>query len=141
MLTGMVKFTVGPEKPLITVEAMVNGKGPFSFIVDTGASHSVLSNQTAEKLGIPLQEAGCYEATRGRSALGAGGAVAARTATVDSLKVGDAEARNIEVAIIDLTNLSNTVKQRLDGIIGKNFMKDYKVIIDYPKQELTFEKP
>ena len=137
---SVTKFTVGPEKPLITVETMVNGKGPFSFIVDTGASHSVISNQTAAKLGILLEEAGCCEATRGRSAQGANGAVAARTTTVDSLKVGDVESRNIEVAIVDLTNLSRTLQQTLDGIIGKNFMQNYKVIIDYPKQEIYFEK-
>jgi len=28
----------------------------------------------------------------------------------------------------------------LGGIIAYNFMKDYKVIIDYPKQEIFFEK-
>ena len=26
------------------------------------------------------------------------------------------------------------------GIIGYNFMKDYKVIIDHPKHEIFFEK-
>ena len=135
----MTKFTVGPEKPLITVETMVNGKGPFNFIIDTGASHSVLSSQTAEKLGL-LQEAGCCEAMHGRSAQGAGGTVAARTTTVESLRIGDVEAKDIEVAIVDLTNISRTVKQTLDGIIGKNFMQDYKVVIDYPKQEISFEK-
>lgn len=136
----MTKFTVGPEKPLITVETMVNGKGPFNFVVDTGASHTVITNQTAKKLGISLQETGCCESTRGRSAQGAGGVVAARTTTVDSIRVGDTEEKDIEVAIIDLTDLSTTLKQTLDGIIGKNFMKNYRVIIDYPNQEIHFEK-
>jgi len=136
----MTKFTVGPEKPLITVETMVNGKGPFNFVVDTGASHSAIANQTAQKIGISLQETGCCESTRGRNAQGAGGAVAARTTTVDSIRVGDTEVKDVEVAIIDLTSLSTALQQTLDGIIGKNFMKDYRVIIDYPKQEIYFEK-
>jgi hypothetical protein len=135
----MTKFTVGPEKPLITVETMVNGESPFSFIVDTGASHSVVSTHTAEKLGL-VEESSCCEPLSGRSAQGAGGAAAARTTTVESLRVDDTESRNIEVAIVDLTNLSRTLQQTLDGITGRNFMQNYKAIIDYPKQEISFEK-
>jgi len=56
--------------------------------------------------------------------------VAARVVTVSSIAVGDVEARDIEVALVDLTHLSKS----WDGIIGNNFMKDYKVTIDYPKQ-------
>lgn len=131
---SVTKFTVGPQKPLITVETMVNGEGPFSFVVDTGASHSVISTHTAKKLGLTEGTLCC------NSAQGAGGAVAARTTTLESLRVGDTESRNIEVGIIDLTNLSRALQQTLDGIIGKNFMQNYKVIIDYPSQELYFEK-
>jgi predicted aspartyl protease len=135
----MTKFTVGPEKPLIIVETMVNGEGPFSFVVDTGASHSVISTHIAEKLRL-IEGASCCESSHGRSAQGAGGPVVARTTIIESLRVGDTESRNIEVAIVDLTNVSRTLQQTLDGIIGKNFMQDYKVIIDYPRQEIYFEK-
>ena len=133
------KFTVGPEKPLITAETMVNGEGPFSFIVDTGASRSVISTHTAEKLGL-IGKASCCGSLDGRGAQGAGGAVAARMTTIESLRVGDTESRNVEAAIVDLTSLSRTLQQTLDGIIGKNFMQNYKVIIDYPRQEIYFEK-
>ena len=136
---NVTKFTFGPEKPLITVETMMNGEGPFNFIVDTGASHSVISTQTAEKLGL-IEGASCCGPPHGPSAQGAGGAVAARLTTNESLRVGDAESRNIEAAVVDLTNLSKTSQQTLDGIIGRNFMQNYKVIIDYPRQQIYFEK-
>jgi len=136
----MAKFTTGSDKPLIIVETMVNGKGPFNFVVDTGASHTVITNQTAQRLGIPNARVGCCGSAPGRTAQGAGGAVAAQTTTLESIKVGDVEEEDIEVAIIDLTNISTVVGQTLDGIIGKTFMQDYKVIIDYPKQEILFEK-
>jgi clan AA aspartic protease (TIGR02281 family) len=139
-VTTITKFTIGPEKPLIIVETTVNGKGPFNFVVDTGASHTVITNQTAQKLGIALQQAGCCGPTPGRSAQGAGGPVAARTTTLESIRVGDVEVKDIEAAIVDLTNVSAALGQALDGIIGKSFMKDFKVIIDYPKQEILFEK-
>src|SRR5258708_6048524 len=36
----------------IVVPVMINGQGPFRFIVDTGASHSVVSPALAAKLGL-----------------------------------------------------------------------------------------
>src|SRR5262249_8857117 len=45
-----ISFDLVNHRPFINV--MVNGKGPLRFVIDTGASLSVLSNQTAEKLGI-----------------------------------------------------------------------------------------
>jgi clan AA aspartic protease (TIGR02281 family) len=132
----MTKFRISEcGKRIITVDTMVNGKGPFNFAVDTGASHTVISNQAAEKLGLNNSSPGCCESAT-RSAQGAGGPVAARATTVESVKVGDIEAKNVEVALVDLTSLSKT----WDGIIGYTFMKDYKVVIDYPRQEISFEK-
>jgi clan AA aspartic protease (TIGR02281 family) len=131
----VTKFRIESGKPIITVDTIVNGKGPFSFVVDTGASHTVISNQTAEKLGLNENSPGCCEAA-GRSAQGAGGPVAARTTTVESVRVEDVEVKNLEVALIDLTSLS----KNWDGIIGYTFMKNYRVVIDYPRQQISFEK-
>jgi len=131
----MTKFRIESGKPIITVDTIVNGKGPFNFVVDTGASHTVISNQTAEKLGLNQNSLGCCESA-GRSAQGAGGPVAARTATVESVRVEDVEVKNLEVALIDLTSLS----KNWDGIIGYTFMKNYRVVIDYPRQQISFEK-
>jgi clan AA aspartic protease (TIGR02281 family) len=114
----------------------VNGKGPFNFVVDTGASHTVISNQTAEKLGLQAGSPGCCGQGTGRSAQGAGGPVAARATTVESVEVGDTKVKNVEVALIDLTHLD----VNWDGIIGYTFMKDYRVVIDYPRREISFEK-
>ena len=133
----MTKFRIAESgKRIITVDAMVNGKGPFNFVVDTGASHTIISNQTAEKLGLQTGSLGCCGPTPRRSAQGAGGPVAARATTVESVEVGDVKVKNVEVALIDLTSLDKS----WDGIIGYTFMKDYRVIIDYPRQEISFEE-
>ena len=84
---------------------MVNGKGPFNFVVDTGASHTVITNQTAQKLGIPNTEIGWCRSAPGRPAQGAGGAVTAQTTTLESTKVGDVEEEDIEVAIKELKSV------------------------------------
>ena len=132
----MTKFYIAnPERPIITVKGTINGKGPFNFIFDTGASMTVIEKQTAEKLGLS------DKALATRNALGAGGALVATTLTVESIKVDNVEAKDIQVGVLDLSNVSKCgCIGDFGGIIGYNFVKDYRVLIDYPKQEIFFKK-
>ncbi|MGD8506772.1 MAG: retropepsin-like aspartic protease [Candidatus Bathyarchaeota archaeon] len=132
----MTKFYIAnPERPIITVKGTINGKGPFNFIFDTGASMTIIEKRTAEKLGLS------DKALATRNALGAGGALVATTLTVESIKVDDVEAKNIQVGVLDLSNVSKCgCIGDFGGIIGYNFVKDYRVLIDYPKQEIFFKK-
>ena len=47
-----VPFTLGGGRPVPLVEAMVNGRGPFKFFYDTGASVCVLDTGFVEELGL-----------------------------------------------------------------------------------------
>lgn len=134
-MSCLVKFYItNPERPLITVKGTINQTGPFTFIFDTGASMTVIEKQTAENLGL------CEKTEVKREAHGAGGALSSSIAKVESLNVGNVEARDLQVGIIDLSNLKNTgCVGEFAGIIGYNFVKDSKVTIDYPKQEIYFE--
>jgi len=122
------------DKPLIIVKAIVNGKGPYNFAVDTGASVTVLSKQTAEKLGI------LGNPSISKEGYGCCGPVNMYVTTIESVQVGNVEVRNIPVALMDLSAISKCVEAPLDGIIGHSFMKDHRVIIDYPNRQISFEK-
>ncbi|MEK6638843.1 MAG: retropepsin-like aspartic protease [Pseudomonadota bacterium] len=37
----------------MTVPVMINGQGPFRFVIDTGADRTVISSELAERLGLP----------------------------------------------------------------------------------------
>ena len=130
-----MKFKLaGIEKPIIIVKASVNRKGPYDFAVDTGASSTVLSKQTAQELGVmnnpstPKEGHGCC------------GPIDLSMTTVKSVQAGNVEAKDLQVAIMDLSSISKCIEIRLAGIIGYNFMKDYKVIIDYPNKQILFER-
>ena len=127
---------VSQSKPIIILKAEVNGSEPLDFALDTGASTTVLSTQTAEKLGINVESLPKEKECCGCS----GDKMQARLASVKSIRVGDAEARDVEVAIMDLTNISKAVGIELAGIIGYTFMKDYRVVVDYPNKTIHFEK-
>jgi len=130
-----VKFKMaGKEKPVIIVEATVNGKEPYDFAVDTGAAVTVLSKKTAQELGVlknPVtpKEGQCC-----------GGSVDLSMTKVESVRVGNVEVRDIPVALMDLSIISKCIETPLAGIIGYSFMKDYRVTIDYPNRQISFEK-
>jgi predicted aspartyl protease len=130
-----MKFKLaGKEKPIIIVKASVNHKGPYNFAVDTGASVTCLSKQTAEELSVasnpstPKEGHGCC------------GPVDLSMTTVESVQVGNVQAKGLPVAIMDLSAISRCIEIQLAGIIGYNFMKDYRVIIDYPNTQISFER-
>src|SRR5262249_28875904 len=64
----------------LTVEAMINERGPFRFVVDTGADRSVLSDQLAQTLGLPPDEDMIVE--------GIARSMPAPSARVDRLQIG-----------------------------------------------------
>lgn len=125
---------VGTDKPIIMVEAKVNGRGPFNFAVDTGASVTVISKHTAEKLGLAEnpstpKKGHCCSGELDMSLL-----------TTNSVLVGDVEVKDIPVALMDLSTISKCVGMDIEGIIGYSFMKDFRVVIDYPNNTISFEK-
>jgi len=126
---------VGSDKPIIIVKAKVNGKGPFDFAVDTGASVTALSKELAEDLGVS-ENAGTQKKGHCCS-----GELDIAMANVKSVEIGDTAVRDFQVAIMDLSSISEALKTDLAGIIGYSFMKDYKVIIDYPNTQIFFQKP
>ncbi len=121
-----------PDKPLIILETMVNDKGPFRFVLDTGAGGTILSPALAKELGIePAKQDKTSKAT------GAGGEV--RLGKVKSLRIGQARVERLDVAVMDLAGISKAIETDLDGIVGYNFLKRFRVTIDYRGQTVTFE--
>lgn len=80
-MASIVSFRLGaPQKPVILVDVMVNGSGPYQFALDTGASVTVLSQGLANDLRIASGDPA--------AGMGAGGQVAVTLTSLDSLQVG-----------------------------------------------------
>jgi len=127
-----VRFQLGgPSKPVVLVPVLVNGKGPYQFALDTGAGESVVSSELAKELALDQGEK--------REALGAGGRVLVSLSKVNSIAVEFAKLEDLPVVITDLSLLQLAVGGKLDGILGYNYIKNFKVTIDYPKAKLCLE--
>lgn len=129
-----VKFRLtGGAQPLILLPVEVNGEGPFEFILDTGAGTSLLSSELGQKLGIKI-----LGSKEGQSA---GGAVSVSLAKVRSLAVASAKLDNVDVGLVDLSPIGKAIGAKVDGDLGYNFLKHFRVTLDYRKNEIRFDDP
>jgi predicted aspartyl protease len=132
--SAKVKFRLaGGAQPLILLPVRVNGDGPFEFILDTGAGTSLLSSDLAKKLNIKI-----ISTKEGQSA---GGKVSVSLAKVDSLALGQAKLDDVDVGIVDLSHIARTIGTKIDGDIGYNFLKNFRITIDYHDCEIQFDDP
>src|ERR1051325_2262735 len=124
-----LKFRLaGGAQPLILLPIHVNDRGPFDFILDTGAGTSLVSIDLARELNLKT-----IGSKHGQTA---GGKVAVSLAKVDSIGVGEIKLDDVDVGIVDLSQIGGSVGAKIDGDLGYNFLKHFRVTIDY--RDLVF---
>jgi predicted aspartyl protease len=119
-------------KPLLLVDVHANGHGPFQFAIDTGTSTTAIAPELARQLGLKSSPIG---------PLTTGGAQVNVTAgTLESFKVGRAGVDDLVVVVADFFGtLSQAVGAKLDGIVGYNFLRNFRVVMDYPSEKFRLE--
>lgn len=129
-----IPFELRGNRPFIKV--MINGKGPLKFVVDTGASLSVLSDKAAEQLGIhPVARGGNARAVGGSGAFGIVYGV------LDSLAMGEARVDLVPVYIRTVHHSPDMPEEdRADGYLGLSVLANYAVTIDYKARTMTLDR-
>ncbi|OGX44447.1 MAG: hypothetical protein A3G38_01205 [Omnitrophica WOR_2 bacterium RIFCSPLOWO2_12_FULL_51_8] len=117
----------------IVLPVTLNKTVEARLILDTGASLVVLSQGIAKKLGAKI-----YQGSPDiKLTLADGRQVNARFAVLDSVKIENSEARNIEAAVM----LEDARDERLgDGLLGMSFLKHFSFKVDYRERRLILEK-
>src|ERR1700757_2388212 len=132
--SAKAKFRLaGGGQPLILLPVHVNDRGPFDFILDTGAGTSLLSSELAKQLQVKI-----IGTKEGQSA---GGKVSVSLAKIESLALGAAKLDDVDVGIVDLSHISKAIGTRIDGDIGYNFLKNFRITIDYHSCEIRLDDP
>jgi len=97
---------------------MVNGRGPYRFIIDTGANRSVVSEQLATQLGLQPVGEGTVHTVHG--------ATQAQIVSVDSLTYGD-----LELPGSQLPMLQGAVLAGEHGLLGVDGMAGRRLLLDF----------
>lgn len=132
---GEIAFELaGPGGAALLVPVHVNGEGPFQFVLDTGATVTCVDDALASRLALPD--------VRGviGSAAGVGGQGGVRLVSVDSLRIGSVRAHELQACVIDLEHLAG-MGLDLDGLIGLNVLKEFRVTIDFERRIVTLAQP
>lgn len=104
---------------MIVVPVMINGTGPFDFLLDTGCMSSIVDQKLAEELRLPMT---------GRAILvSAQGEAVTNVAHIDSARMGDASVAGLDVMVVDR---SADLRFKVRGVLGEDFLQHFDVYLD-----------
>ncbi len=115
---------------IVIVPATLNAKATANFVVDTGASYTMISQATAKELNIdvsktlptiPFQTAN--------------GIINAPVVTLESIEVGGFQVKDLTAAIHDVFP-----DPAISGLLGLNFLSRFRMDIDTQNGVLILEK-
>jgi len=119
-----IPFTAG--RPIV-VAAQINGSGPVTLILDTGADRTMVGPAALTRLGIVASSLGRAEIH------GVTGTVQADVLWVDSVEVGNARAGPLAIVVHD-AGLAEA-----EGLLGRDFLSLFSVAIDVRSSVVTLE--
>ena len=111
---------------LVVVPVRLNGHAGYKFLLDTGASHTILSTDVAGQLRIPVGEPATLTTVDGK--------IPITIRMVDLVQIGDLKIRHAHIAVADWAMMRTL---HVDGILGADFLRPFKVSIDYNRKLLT----
>ncbi len=122
-----VSFEATDNRPIILIR--VNGnKEPLRFVLDTGSGMSVISDETAKRLGIkPVARGGLARA------VGGGGKFEIVYGFVDSIDIGGARIQNVPVYIRKFFDSHIPV----DGYLGLSVVSKFLASVDYGTRRMA----
>jgi len=106
-------------------EVILNERITQHFIVDTGASFTVISREAARELGVTIDENTPFIPIATASSVILNPLVKLR-----SIRVGEAEVENVDVLVHDLPGGSA-------GLLGNSFLSKFKVVLDSVNGKMT----
>lgn len=111
----------------VVVRVKVDGKGPFNFIVDTGAPAVYFGNEIARKLGKEVKEEGYWE-------------------TFDKVEIeGGVKLKGIKARVEEPfqlvgINKMNAAGVRYHGVLGYAVLAQYQIEYDFTQPHLKWTK-
>jgi clan AA aspartic protease (TIGR02281 family) len=112
------------------VEVKINSTTKANFILDTGASYTVISEHVAKELKIDLEKK--HPKIRLQTA---NGIIDVPLVTLDSVEISGLRVYDLAAAVHNFTNDTN-----IAGLLGLNFLGNFRMDLDTEKGILILEQ-
>lgn len=117
-----LKMAQDPSQRL-TLAVMINGHGPYDFLVDTGADRTVISRELAATLALPAGDAVTVHEITGADNVG--------TVVIDHLAIGDRVVDHVEAPALAAKDIG------ADGMLGVDALHNLHVVMDFKTMRMS----
>jgi predicted aspartyl protease len=111
----------------IWAPVLINGKGPYRLVLDTGASRPAVIQRVVDEVGLPVQA----NAVRLR---GATGSAVVPAVKVDTLEIGELLVENVTVPIVA------DAFGGADGVFGGEGLQDKRIVIEFRNDRISIAR-
>jgi predicted aspartyl protease len=111
----------------IIIPVSVSGAGPFRFLLDTGASRSMIAASVAKRLSVPVRARTMMITPAGHSI---------RPVAAVTLRLGARSAVPVTATVAADDELAGT---RVDGIVGQDVLSGLVYTIDYSRRQIFWD--
>lgn len=125
----LAELPVSLEDGSPTVEAQINGK-PARLFIDTGSDMTLLFRHGAAQLGLATRPA------PGARFYGVGGGDDARSARVETLRIGQLTARDEDLLVVGRGDMGAVL-----GVLGATFLLQGDLEFDLPEGKIRLFRP
>ncbi|WP_158799518.1 FKBP-type peptidyl-prolyl cis-trans isomerase [Pedobacter sp. L105] len=101
------------------------------FIFDSGATGGSIDSALAEKIGISREN------RQNATIAGSGGVQSYTMALHQNLKLGAAEIKDMNFALVNFNSLSTAIGSKIDGIVGYEILNHYVTQIDFDHKKIS----
>ena len=115
----------------IVVEVRVNGDGPFRFLLDTGASRSIVSDELARHLAAPV-------VAKSEVVTNAGSTMHL-VVRLASVELPFAQATSLLAPVLPAARLA-VAGPDIRGVLGQDFLSAFNYTLDYRRGRLTWDE-
>ena len=113
----------------ILAPVMINGRGPFKLMVDTGANRSLITTTVAEALGIDYLSAPLVTMN------GVTGSAVVPAVAIERLEAGELVFERLQVPVVAPHLVGGA-----DGILGIAGLREQRLVVDFDKDRVAISR-
>jgi predicted aspartyl protease len=112
----------------LVVPVMLNDQGPFSFVLDTGSTHTAIAESVAQRLGAPVVAKSLFRSSIGLTML--------PIVRLDRVELGPGTDSRVLASVVPTATLDPS--GRIAGVIGQDILAARSYTIDFTHRRVIW---